>query len=106
MYVITRTDLSPEQQAVQAAHAAIEVARTSISPSLEHPHLVICGVKSEAQLVFTLDKIRAQGVRCFEWHEADLDNQLTSISTEPVFGDNRRIFRRFKLLNFQSEVSI
>jgi hypothetical protein len=96
--VIVRTDLTSSQQAVQAAHAAIEVARSSIPDSLEHPHLVICGVKSESQLARSLDTIRDSGIQCLEWREADLNDSLTAIGTFPVFGDDRRIFKRFNLI--------
>lgn len=95
--MLVRKDLTPQQQAVQAAHATLEAGR-HISPSREHPHLVLLGVRSEAQLENALRKLKAQGIDCHEFREADLDDQLTAFCTEPISGDARRHFKRFNLL--------
>lgn len=96
--MLVRKDLTPSQQAVQACHAAIEVARKHISPDEEHPHLVLCGVGSEIQLSNAYSKLKAHGVVVEPFYEADLDGQLTAIASEPIFGEQRRLFRRYNLL--------
>lgn len=102
LYVLVRTDLSLAQQAVQAAHAVIE-ASPSIPSELQHPHLILCGVKSESQLSESLQRLREAGIQCYEWREDDLDNQLTSIATEPVYGEDREHFNKFQLLTMKPE---
>lgn len=97
MYVLVRTDLSPSQQIVQSCHAVIEASGT-ISPNLDHPHLVLCGVKSEEQLAHSLQSLREKGIVCKPFYEADLGGQLTAFATEPIFDDQRQFFRKFQLL--------
>jgi hypothetical protein len=93
-----RKDLSPSQISVQSAHAAIEIARSHISPELEHPSVIICGVNDESKLQKQLDHYRSLGVICKPFYESDLDGQLTAFATEPIAQDNRRIFKRLQLL--------
>ena len=106
VYVVTRRDLSNSQQAVQAAHAAIEVARTSIPPSMEHPHLVLCGVDSESQLNTIAKKLRNHGIDIKEWYEADRNDELTAIASEPVSGETRRLFKNLTLLKLHTPIEV
>jgi hypothetical protein len=92
-----RKDLSPAQICVQAAHAAIEVART-LSPEVEHPHLVLLGVNSEVQLLNAWNKLEATGIGCKPFFESDMGDQLTAIASGPIYGKDRDHFRRFNLL--------
>jgi hypothetical protein len=97
--VFVRIDLPPPQQAVQACHAAIEAARHGLfPPGDEHPHLVLCGARSE----FSLEDIAARLARLAIAHqpvfEPDLGGQLTALCTEPLRGSRRVPLRRFSLL--------
>lgn len=94
---MVRTDLSGPQIAVQSAHAAIEVAR-SFSEELEHPSVIICGIDNKCKLQKQLEHYQSQGIQCKPFYEADLDNQLTSFATEPIFGETRRLFKHLQLL--------
>lgn len=95
--MLVRKDLSPAQQAVQAAHAALEVGR-SLHSDRVHPHLVVCGVNSQAQLENALSKVQALGIKCHPFVEPDIGGQLTAFATEPLSGEARRHFRRYNLL--------
>ena len=98
MYVLVRKDLSPSQIAVQAIHAAIELARSHLSPDEEHPHLVLCGVKSELQLFNALQRLQKAGIPHKPFFEADRDDELTAVAAGPVSGEDRQHFRRYNLL--------
>jgi len=97
VYVLVRKDLSVAQVAIQTAHAAIEVARSLISPDLDHPSVVLCGIDNEFKLKKELERYQGMGIICKPFHEADLGGQLTAFATEPIFGENRRIFKRLQL---------
>lgn len=87
------------QQAVQSCHAVIEAAKAY--PSIrdgEHPHCIIVGIENEAKLRATLQKLADAGIECQAFLEPDIDNQMTAIASRPVFGDERKHFRRFRLL--------
>ena len=96
MYVFVRRDLSPPQQAVQTAHAAIESTK-KWPYNGDHPHLVVLGVKSETQLRNALDKIQGSGILTCGFTE---DNgELTAFATRPVIKDEeRQLFKRYQLL--------
>lgn len=95
IYIALRSDLSRPQQSVQASHAAIESARNFISNDLEHPSVIILNMKSENDLLKFKDKCPH---RYIEFREPDMKNQLTAIATEPIYGDDRKFFRKFQLL--------
>lgn len=99
IYVFVRTDLSIEQQAVQACHASIEAARNSlISPCDEHPSLVLCGVKSEHQLKNVIGHLTELNIHHHSFIEPDIGNELTAICTEPVTQNMRHNFRKYRCL--------
>jgi hypothetical protein len=96
--VVVRTDLSAPQIAVQSTHAMIEIARSSLLGSnLEHPSVILCGVINEDKLQQQLNFYQSQGIICKPFYEADLDNQLTAFATEPIFGEQRKLFKRLQL---------
>jgi hypothetical protein len=93
LYVVVREDLSSAQQAVQSAHACIEVARnTQID---KHPNLVMLTIKDEHKLQKFSDDL---GIPVQEFREPDIGNQLTAIAAGPLFGEDRRKFRKLRLL--------
>jgi hypothetical protein len=104
VYVLVRKDLSLPQQAVQSCHAAIEATRLFISPTQQHPHLVLCGVRDESALKREVCRLELDGVRFAPFYEPDRDNELTAIATEPIADSAKRHFRRYNLLEQGVEV--
>lgn len=98
MYAITRKDLSFPQQAVQAGHAAIESSRAFLAKDDEHPSLILCTMKNEAQLRHAADDLERQGIRLKRFYEPDIGNQLTAFATEPLTGESRKAMRKFQLM--------
>lgn len=68
------------------------------NPLATHPHLVICGIGSEAELAEVFNRLKCQGVPCISWNEDDMNDALTAVATGPLNGQERRPLRRFKLL--------
>jgi hypothetical protein len=58
-------------------------------------------VKDETALLKALKKLEDHGIRHTIFREADLDDQATAIATEPVYGEVRRLFRNYQLLQPQ-----
>lgn len=98
VYVFVRKDLSPEQIVVQTAHASIEVARKNILDCMDHPHLVVIGIKNERKLEKVLAELECAGIICRGFSEPDIGNQLTAFATQPIVDDQKKIFERFCLL--------
>lgn len=99
VYVFIRTDLSSPQIAVQSCHACIESAKAFHLEELDdHPSVIILDIKTEAKLNNVKNYLSSVGVKFVSFHEPDRDNELTSIATEPIFEDRRRLFKKFQLL--------
>jgi peptidyl-tRNA hydrolase len=88
LYLVTRTDLSPGQRAVQAAHAIPEFA-------VEHPDLyrawhegsntlAILEVPNEAALKRLLERAERRGLHFSEFHEPDRGGELTAAALGPA----------------------
>jgi hypothetical protein len=84
---VTRSDLSPGQQATQSTHAALTFA-------VEHPlltggwyrnssYLVLLGAKSEFHLNAIHQRVKDACLTHVCWHEPDFDNALTAMAVEP-----------------------
>lgn len=98
MYVLVRKDLSPRQQAVQSAHAAIESSRNFISKNDEHPSVIICSVKSEQKLLMCAEEFTQKGIEFQMFREPDIGNQATALASRPLRGIERKAFARFQLM--------
>lgn len=104
MYVLTRRDLPGPVQAVQAAHAVLEAART-LPLSADHPHLVLLSVRDETRLGEAAQAMTRQGIAFCAFREPDRDNELTALATAPLQGEARRFFRRYQLLKEKSHAT-
>lgn len=94
-----RRDLTIPQRAVQASHAVIESVRSWYSnPSIEHPHLVMCGVKSEQQLLNASERLTEKGIPHSLWREPDRHNEATALATAPLVGESRKVFKKYQLI--------
>lgn len=92
--------MSPGQQAVQSAHAAIDFI-------FKYPHIskdwhelsnyfVILSVPTESELQRTAQTLEAADLLFSPFYEPDIDNQLTAIAIEPS-EKAQRFCSRYKL---------
>ena len=82
LYLVTRADLTVGQQAVQAAHAAVEYARLFRKfAMLEHPTIVMVVVRDEEYLRELAVDVFARTDQIAEFHEPDLGGALTAFAT-------------------------
>ncbi len=103
--MIVRTDLPPEQQTVQACHAAYEAGLRLPTPSTspddasdaDPDYSVICAVDSEQKLLEAHRHLLRQQIPTVLFTEADLDDQATALASAPVKGEQRKAFARFRL---------
>ena len=98
VYILVRQDLSIAQQAVQSVHAAIEATK-AFKQTPRHPSVIICSVEDEKALQKAIFKVEQSGIRYKAFLEPDIGNQMTAIATEPVCGKQRKVFKKFKLMN-------
>jgi hypothetical protein len=96
--VFIRRDLSHPQQVVQASHACIEATKAFLDYQLEHPYLVVLGVKDEPCLQKCANRLSKAGIQHKVFIEPDRDNESTAIATCPVFGEQRAFFKNYQCL--------
>lgn len=73
-----------------------------IPPDAEHPHLVVLGIRNEAQLHKVLYKLQVQGILHKVFIEPDRNNELTAIATGIVPEEHRAFFRNYQLLKAEA----
>jgi len=59
---------------------------------------VCVGVPDEAALLDAFEELKEQGLPVVLWREEDLGGQATAVGTGLVRGEQRKPFRRFRLL--------
>jgi hypothetical protein len=83
---------------VQAAHAAIDAARRFLPPDRPHPHLVLCRVSSQRDLLAAADRLDRLGIRLQLFREPDRAGEATALATEPLGPDRRGALARYPCL--------
>lgn len=94
LYCFVRTDISPQQQAVQMSHVCIE-AQKKFSPS-RHPSIVAIGTKKK-KIKNIIQECIDNEINFVIFRDTIFDNEITAVATEPLY-DNREVFDRYTLL--------
>jgi len=98
VYVIVRKDIPQPHLAVQCCHAVLAATNSYGQPLTTHPNLVILVVDDEPTLDRVFNQLKDAGVAVVSWTEDDMNGQLTAIATGILHGEQRRHFRKFRLL--------
>lgn len=88
--------MSPHYQIIQAAHATQEITK-----ELEHPektcHFILFEAKDQTNLINIKMKLDERGIKSHMFFEPDHNTGFTAIATEPIYGDDRKFFKKFKM---------
>ncbi len=98
MYIAIRQDLSPSQQIVQSAHAAIEASKRYHLSSNIHPSVIVLRVKNEKALDKFKEYVHTTNLPHEEFREPARNNEITSVAVYPVYDEQRKLFRKYRLL--------
>lgn len=98
MYIAIRRDLSPAQQIVQSVHAAIEASELYYDLNVEHPTVIVLGVDSLHELIKFTNYVNYNHLNYKCFHEPNMDNEMTSVAVYPIYTDERKLFKKYKLL--------
>lgn len=96
-YIFIRSDIPTEYQIVQASHAALE-AGNEFAQSEETSFMVLLGAKSETKLKNIAEYLGIHDIKFKMFHEPDYGTGYTAICTEQIFGEQRKIFKKFNTL--------
>ena len=98
IYVIVRSDIEKQNQIAQACHAAVLAGNKFNQPD-EVPNIVILNSKNEDDLTLLCYELNEQGIEFESFYETEFPIGLNSICTEPISGNKRKIFKKYKLWN-------
>jgi hypothetical protein len=95
-YCFIRKDMPTHYQIIQAAHATQEITK-----EIDHPentcHFILFEAKDEQDLIDIKMRLEDKGIKSHMFHEPDYDTGHTAIATEPIYGNDRRFFKKFKM---------
>ena len=64
----------------------------------DHPSVIVLSIKNEIRLKNVEKYLSENNVKFVQFHEPDLDDQLTALATEPIFSDKRHLFQKYQLV--------
>jgi hypothetical protein len=83
-------------QIIQAAHATQEITKSTEQPD-KTSHFILFEAKDENDLKRIKLRLDDRGIKSHMFHEPDYDTGYTAIATAPIYGDERKFFRKFKM---------
>lgn len=60
-------------------------------------HMVLCSITNEEQLERLSKTLEEHNISFHMFYEPDHETGYTAICTEPIYGEQRKLFRKFKL---------
>ncbi len=87
LYLVTRKDIAPGYQAVQACHAMRQF--TEDHPEIDQQwfkvsnYLCLLSVKNEEELYSLVCKAKSLDIKVSVFREPDIENQITAIALAP-----------------------
>jgi hypothetical protein len=84
-YIVCRRDMTPSYQAVQSAHAAMEMGFRTMTPG-GPVHIVLLGISNQEELLELADKLQRENVKFELFYEPDYETGYTALCTYPMEG--------------------
>lgn len=72
--------------------------RSFLAIEQPHPHLVLCGVATERDLLAAADRLERAGIRFALFREPDRNDEVTALATEPLGSARRGVLGRYRCL--------
>lgn len=87
--------------AVQACHAAMEAGR-HLWDDGEHPSIVLLAVPDEETLLKKKSDVEERGIKTRIFFESDFGQHHSAFATEPIEGEDRKVFANDRLLRLEN----
>lgn len=100
IYSIIRKDIPLADQIIQTAHSAYHAgAKFGLDPRVLNniPNMVLLEVKDREALIDIAEKLYSKKINYYSFFEPDNDLGLTSITTDPLDGEERKVFSNIRL---------
>ena len=98
IYLVVRTDLSKEQQLVQACHAILKAGLAFNSNP--QSSLVVLGVENKTRLYEVSSQLEDNNIKFEKFYESWANIGHTALATEPINKQVGNIFSNLELLKY------
>jgi hypothetical protein len=108
VYIFVRQDISPEYQAVQAAHAACKMGHRSAAipeKDFDNLYFALIGVPNLEAMAIAIKDCNEVGATVYPFYEPDIGNQLTAFATDPIWMSQRKRLLSYNRLRFRGKNS-
>ena len=96
IYIILRKDLDPVYQIIQAGHSLFEHGLKITTPPEQTAHFCLLEAKDETELLKIKERLEQKDFEHTLFHEPDYDTGYTSLAIGPIYGEDRRFFKKYK----------
>lgn len=99
VYIFVRRDIPIAHAIVQACHACFElgIKLTDEHKPKKTSHMVLLKVKNERELMTIVETLELNDIHHTMFFEPDNNLGYTAIATQPIYGEKRMLFRKYKL---------
>lgn len=101
IYIFVRQDLSPEQQAVQAAHVTLVLGNKLKRDDVSELYFTLIGIPRLIDFKEVAKELKEHGTKYEVFYEPDQGSTLTAIATHPIPKSRRGNLLKYKLLRFK-----
>ena len=102
-YTFIRQDMDIQHQLVQACHSAYE-AGSNFKDTKDIPYLICLGMNDDKELKSAEEFLRKHDIQYHKFFEPDNNLGHTSISTEPLDWEQKKLFSNFRLWKYKPEL--
>lgn len=96
IYIILRKDLDTTYQIIQSGHALFEHGLKIEDKPKTTSHFCLLEAKDEQDLLKIKEKLEQKDIDLTCFHEPDFDTGYTCIAAGPIYGADRRLFKKYK----------
>lgn len=97
MYTFIRKDLGEAYKIIQAGHALFEHALTLNDKPERTSHFCLLEAKDENDLMQIASKLEMKNINFTMFHEPDYDTGYTAITAGPIYGTDRKHFKKYRI---------
>lgn len=97
MYIFIRSDIDKTYQIIQAGHALFEHALTLTDKPDNTSSFCLLEAKNEMELLKIEDRLKMEDINLTTFYEPDHDTGFTAIAAGPIYGEQRKLFKKYRM---------
>lgn len=103
VYIFVRKDLDVTYRIIQVGHVCLELGASLSQSKVRDAHFCLLEVENERELMRAAKYMTELGIPFSDFYEPDHSTGYTALATEPLIGEHRRPFERFRMYRDETE---